>query len=150
QCGILWIFSWGGGRGRPSVWRCRRRVLGSTENARRNKDDGEDVPHDGSPRTFGAMLPFRSEIELRADLEQSRVEDAQRHQPRGEIVVLTRDRVRVQGVVEIEVDGGLRRTKLEELRKTKIELVEALAVDRSWRDDIDRGIRRSAREEPPE
>src|SRR5947209_5361611 len=99
-------------RKRSHVWTFLRRVPSSPEEACRNKDDDEDGPH-------------RLEIELRADLEQSCVENAQGNEPRSVVVVLTRDRVRVERVVEIKVDGGLRPTKLENLRKSKIELIEA-------------------------
>src|SRR5438067_1433656 len=62
----------------------------------------------------GVSVP-RLEIELHADLEQSCVENAQRHEPRGVIVVLARDRVGVERVVEIEVDGSLRPREVEDL-----------------------------------
>src|ERR1043166_3232674 len=86
------------------------------------------------------------EIKLHADLEQPRIEDAQRHETGGVVVVLTRDRIRVERVVEVEVQCGLRPAELEKLRKTEIELVEPLAVRRARRDDVNRGVGGSARQ----
>src|SRR6476659_4397923 len=62
------------------------------------------------------------EVELHADLEQAGVEDAQGHLPRRVVVVLRRHRVRVQDVVQVEIQRRPRLPVLEQLREAQIEL----------------------------
>jgi hypothetical protein len=81
------------------------------------------------------LAHYHLEVELRADLEEPRRNDVLRlppwiggrHPGYGHVgEVLLRDRSTVEEIVQIEVDVGLRRAYLEDLRDAEVELVDPI------------------------
>src|SRR6188768_1091196 len=78
-------------------------------------------------------------IKLHADLEQSRYQDRCRLPPRRTVSeVLADDGVRVQHVVEIEVEVRARRSHSEYFCHAQVELVQSLDIELARFDDLER------------
>src|SRR5438876_6704526 len=98
----------------------------------------------------GWRISRGSEVELRADLEQTRIQDPSRHQPRRVVGVDGSDGVAVEGVVNIEVPPDDLPAEPERLAEPQVELVQPFTVQGPGRDQIERGVRGAAREAAPE
>src|SRR6185503_5464296 len=88
-----------------------------------------------------AALP----VELSADLEEASLQDLRRLLPRhnarrrhGEVVVIRQDRVRVEQVVEVEVDRRPRGAEPENFRDAEVDLFERGAEEFTGLDQVDR------------
>src|SRR4029450_4468828 len=99
----------------------------------------------GGPETedWGPETKF-SEIELPADFEQTRVHDALRRPPHGIVGVLLHHGIVVEQVVDVQIRLCAAATEPERLPKTKVELVDAVAVDVTGIEQIDRDVLGSA------
>src|SRR5436190_1702781 len=88
-----------------------------------------------------------SEVELRANLCEPRLQDTGRHQIRpirDEVLVVRLHGVRVGDVVDVQTDLRLRFAEAEELREPDIHLVRTIAVDGARLDEIHLQVRRTA------
>src|SRR6266545_6405925 len=71
------------------------------------------------------------ELDLRADPEKARLQNARRPPQRGVIVIGVRDRVHVGHVVHVEVDVGPVLPEAQGLADPQVELVDSLTVKRA-------------------
>src|SRR5262245_16963947 len=92
--------------------------------------------------------PSTSKVELKTNLQKAGLDDGLGLLPVSEGIADSQNRVNIQRVIKIEIDRGPDSSGLEGLRKPEIELVQALAVQRSRRDDRQRDGRDAAREWP--
>src|SRR4249920_3311985 len=100
----------------------------------------------GGAHTPGPRRDAGSEVELTAELEESRVDDGQRRQPRGRGgsnespgAVLSQIAIGIQRVRQIEVDRDpvtIPLAHAEDLREAKIQLVHVLGVVRSGLEQV--------------
>ena len=92
------------------------------------------------------------EVERRRHLEQARRNDAVRREPRGVGRAGAANHVRVEQVEDVEADIRARVPVAENLAQPQIDLVEPLTVERSGRDQTNRGRsdRRAACRQPAE
>src|SRR4051794_4068817 len=92
-----------------------------------------------------------SEVELHAELPEARLQHGRWRQPgrrarercRAERVVVAQDRRRVEQVVKIESDVGPCVTEAEDLREPRVELVDAIAVERTRLHEVHRDAGRA-------
>src|SRR5204863_4716303 len=85
--------------------------------------------------------PFPLEIPTCAELHEPRLNDGDRPLPGGaERVVLDENRVRVERVVQIDVQVHAAATDADDLREAEVELIQPVSVHRAWLDQIDVGL----------
>jgi hypothetical protein len=90
-------------------------------------------------------------VELPADFREARHEYLLRRQPARPVrLVVGENRARVQRIVEIKTDRHASCAEHESLRHAKIELVDAVSIQRSRVNDVDRRIGRASRKIPAE
>src|SRR5437870_7451552 len=83
------------------------------------------------------------------EVHESRLDDGDRPVPGGaERVVLDEDRVRVECVVQVDVQVHAAATNADDLREAEVELIQSVSIQRTWLDQIDVGL--TQRERPPE
>src|SRR5438552_7829895 len=101
-------------------------------------------------RNFTEILPARftaptSEVQLRADSEKAGVQNRLRREPRAEGVVERQHRVRIQDVVQVEIEGRPGSTKPESLCEAQVELVRLLPEHGAGIDQVHRHVRGASR-----
>src|SRR5262245_38846945 len=91
-----------------------------------------------------------SEVELNTQLRDPRRDDRGRLQPAGACLdvalVVGRHRARVEDVEQIEPDVGARAAESQELCHAEIDLIDSVAVEITWLDDVHEGRLRPARQ----
>src|SRR5678816_13027 len=75
------------------------------------------------------------EVELDAELGQSRRYDGKRLQPAGVVVVDRQGGAAVEGVEQVEIDGGAGLPEFQDLPDAQVELVQPTAVQRPRLDE---------------
>src|SRR3989449_7552675 len=89
------------------------------------------------------------EIPTGAEFHESRLNDGDRPLPGGaERVVLDENRVRVERVVQVDVQVHAAATNADDLREAEVELIQSVSIQRTRLDQIDVGL--PQRERPPE
>src|SRR5215467_2825460 len=91
-----------------------------------------------------------SEVELPADLEETRIQDGRRRQPRRVVGVDRSDGIAVEDVVDIEVSPDDFCAEPEGFGDPQIELVQPLTIHGPGRHQIERDVCRAARKVAPE
>src|SRR5881296_3852305 len=97
----------------------------------------------GSPRAEMYRSVTRSTLEIPtgAELHESRLNDGDRSLPGGaERVVLDENRVRVERVVQVDVQIHAAATDADDLREAEVELIQPVSVHRTRLDQIDVGL----------
>src|SRR5438876_9063791 len=105
----------------------------------------------GSPRAEMYRTVMRSSLEIPtgAEFHESRLNDRDRSLPGGaERVVLDENRVRVERVVQVDVQIHAAVTDADDLREAEIEFIQSVAKQRTRLDQIDVGL--PQRERPAE
>src|SRR5262245_19377340 len=108
----------------------------------------------GRSKPSSRFRPARSprsslEIPTGAEFHESRLDDGDRPLPSGaECVVLDKNRVRVERVVQVDVQVHAAATDADDLREAQIELIQSVSVQRTRLDQIDVGL--PQRERPTE
>src|SRR5436190_18882921 len=93
------------------------------------------------------------EVDLCTHLDEARLQHRRRRQPVAvghERLIVGEHSRAVQNVVEIDTDVRLHAAERQDLRKTQIDLVDAIAIQGTRRNQIDRRGRRAVREAAPE
>src|SRR4029077_18806745 len=99
----------------------------------------------GAPRTRtlnrGTWNSGTSKIYLRAHLEEARLQHRGRRQPRRrsrrERLVITQHRRAVEDIVDVDTEVGPPTAETDVLRDSQVELVDAVAVQRSRLNQVD-------------
>src|SRR5262245_7092422 len=90
-----------------------------------------------TPRAGFTRPILRSEVPARRELHEARLDDRQRQPPRGsECRILERHRIRVERVVEVDVQIDASTSNVDDLRESQIDLVQPVAVHRTRLDQI--------------
>src|SRR4029077_20429653 len=79
-----------------------------------------------------------SKVELGSDLDEPRLQHIQRFPPDRVRGFLLQNRIRVEQVVQIEVDVRARPADANNLREPQVDLLQSIAILRSRLDDVDR------------
>src|SRR5438128_10932166 len=81
------------------------------------------------------------EIPTSAEFHEPRLNDGDRTLPGGaERVVLDENRVRVERVVQIDVQVHAAATNADDFREAEVELIQPVSIQRAWLDQIDVGL----------
>src|SRR5688500_3650035 len=112
---------------------------------------GVDDPNGGSTTRDDNAPPegLALEVPARAEFDESWLDDRQRQLPGlAEVVQLRENRVRIERVVEVDVEIDAALADRDDLGEPQVELIEPVAIDGAGLDQIDARLRQ--RKGPPQ